>query len=201
MTILLDAGPCLNFLAVNQQGILINLAQSRNLQLATPRRVVQEVTGKAENDPRFSRTSAPRTWRILTSDGGWIRVLEDTLETVEFSDAVTRIAGMPASARVRDRSSLGEIMVMAHASVLARSGEQVFVLMDDKLGRSQAAGEIDWLKRRGSAGEVRLWTTPQVMVEASRHPEWISGDKTFRQVYRRMTDFDDGLPKLDALRL
>jgi hypothetical protein len=59
VTILLDAGPCLNFLAVSQQGILINLAQSRNLQLATARRVVQEVTGTAEHDPRFSRTAAP----------------------------------------------------------------------------------------------------------------------------------------------
>ncbi|SNY72234.1 hypothetical protein [Paractinoplanes atraurantiacus] len=76
MSILLDAGPSLNFLAVGQQNILI-------------------------------RTDDLTTW--------------------QFAEAVTRISGMPAQDRVRSRKSLGEIMVLAHASVFVQQGQEVFV--------------------------------------------------------------------------
>lgn len=50
MSILLDAGPSLNFLAVGQQNILIKVAQSHDLQIEAPERVDREVIGKT-NDP------------------------------------------------------------------------------------------------------------------------------------------------------
>ncbi len=70
-------------------------------------------------DPRFRRTGVLGTWRTLKTSGR-VTILDDTLTSPEFTDAVSRIAGMPAEQRVRDRKSLGEIMVLAHAS-LSRS--------------------------------------------------------------------------------
>lgn len=55
MSILLDAGPSLNFLAVGQQNILIQIAQSQKLRLAAPARVDSEVIGMSRSD----RSKAP----------------------------------------------------------------------------------------------------------------------------------------------
>jgi hypothetical protein len=49
VSILLDAGPSLNFLAVGQQNILIQVAASRSLQLAAPQRVDTEVEGMTKD--------------------------------------------------------------------------------------------------------------------------------------------------------
>ena len=118
MSILLDAGPSLNFLAVGQQKILIQAAKAHNLQLAAPERVDVEVEGKT-NDRRFERTGVLNTWRTLKSSHRLL-ILDDSLTDTDFSDAVARISGMPAAARVAQRRSLGEIMVLAHASIRVR---------------------------------------------------------------------------------
>ena len=60
MSILLDAGPSLNFLAVGQQNILIQIAQSQKLRLAAPARVDSEVIGMSR-DNRFRSTAVQRT--------------------------------------------------------------------------------------------------------------------------------------------
>ena len=64
MSILLDAGPCLNFLAVSQQNILIKVAASHDLQIAAPERIDREVQGMARA-PRFQRTGMQGTWATL----------------------------------------------------------------------------------------------------------------------------------------
>ena len=194
MSILLDAGPALNFLGVGQQNLLIQLARSPNLQLATASRVSQEILGICSNDPRFNRTGARRTWKTLTAAGGRIALLDDTLETQRFTDAVTRIAGVQASARVRDRKSLGEILVLAHASIFVQGGLQVYVLMDESDGRIRAQKEAAFLAGIGARGNLRLWRTPQVLKEAGRRPGWINGGLTWQQVYDQMAKLDDGLP-------
>ncbi len=194
MSVLLDAGPCLNFLAVNQQGVLIELAASRQLNLAVPQRVEKEILGVGK-DPRFARTSALATWHKLRS-AGRVTVLDDTLETLEFIDAVTRISGQPAHDRVRTGKSLGEIMVLAHASVLVQRGEDVFVLIDESDGRDRAVQEIAWLQRNGATARLTLWSTRQVLKYAADQPGWIKGGLAWQAVYRQMRPFDDGLPPL-----
>ena len=69
MSILLDAGPSLNFLAVRQQNVLIQVAASQSLQIAAPDRVDREIRGMCK-DSRFSRTGAERTWKTLTAAAG-----------------------------------------------------------------------------------------------------------------------------------
>lgn len=196
MSVLLDAGPCLNFLAVNQQGVLIELAAFRDLDLAVPQRVEREILGICK-DPRFARTPALATWHKLKSSGR-IEVLDDTLHTLQFVDAVTRISGQPARERIRSGKSLGEIMVLAHASVLVQQGQDVFVLIDEGDGRRRAAREMDWLATAGAAGRLTLWSTRQVLRYASEQTGWIRDGLTWQAVYRQMRAFDDGLPPLPA---
>lgn len=106
MSILLDAGPTLNFLAVGQENILIQAAASQSVQLAAPARIDTEITGMARS-PRFERTRVKTTWATLKASHR-LETLLDELTTQQFTDAVTRISGMQAQERVRDKKSLGE---------------------------------------------------------------------------------------------
>lgn len=191
MSILLDAGPSLNFLAVGQENILIQAAASQNLQLAAPARVDIEITGMARN-ARFERTRVKSTWAKLKTSQR-VAILPDELTTQLFTEAVTRISAVGAQTRMRDKKSLGEIMVLAHASVFVQQGTNVFVLIDESDGRHRAGKEARWLRDQGCSSILTLWSTRQVLQEAGRRTDWIKGDKTWQQVYDAMTTFDDGL--------
>jgi hypothetical protein len=192
VSILLDAGPSLNFLAVGQENILIQVAASRSTQLAVPQRVYEEVVGVAKS-PRFKRTAVTGKWPTL-KDSGRLRVLDDTLATVEMTEAVARISGVAARDRIKTRQSLGEILVLAHASVFAQQGEEVFVLIDESDGRRRAKKEKTWLQDNGHPGSLHLWGTPQVLQDAARRPGWIKGGLTWQAVYDQMEPYDDALP-------
>jgi hypothetical protein len=193
VSVLLDAGPSLNFLAVGQQNILVQIAASHNLTMAAPERVDIEVRGKAK-DARFARTGVLSTWQKLTASRR-IEILDDTLESQPFIDAVSRVSGVPAADRVRTGASLGEIMVIAHASVLAQQNQDVFVLLDDRDARRRAKDERDWLAKR-APGQLTLWSTPQVLRAAAGQQGWIVNGLTWDAVYNQMRKFDDGLPPL-----
>jgi hypothetical protein len=181
----------LNFLAVGQQNILIKVAESQKLQLAAPARVDTEIIGMC-NSERFKNTGVRGTWAMLKSSRR-IEILPDELTTYQFADAVTRISGMPAPDRVRSKKSLGEIMVLAHASFYVQQGQDVFVLIDDGDGRRRASREAQWLRDQQYKKRLVLWSTRQVLREAGRHQCWIKGDLTWEQVYDQMTAYDDGL--------
>lgn len=191
MSILLDAGPSLNFLAVGQQNILIQVAESQKLQLAAPARVDSEIIGMSDSE-RFKNTGVRKIWTTLKSSRR-VEILPDELTTRQFADAVARISGMPARARVRSKKSLGEIMVLAHASVYVQQGQDVFVLIDDGDGRRRASREAQWLRDQQHKKRLVLWSTRQVLREADRHQGWIKGALTWEQVYDQMTAYDDGL--------
>jgi hypothetical protein len=146
---------------------------------------------------QLAKVEAEATWHKLKS-AGRISVLDDTLTTQPFIDAVTRVSGQPARDRVRSKKSLGEIMVLAHASVLVQQGQNVFVLIDEGDGRARARREITWLQENKAAGELTLWSTPQVLQHASGQTGWIKGGLTWEAVYGQMRQFDDGLPDLKA---
>jgi len=191
VSILLDAGPCLNFLAVGQQNVLIQVAESQKLQLTAPARVDTEIIGMS-NSERFKSTGVRSTWNRLKSSRR-VEILPDELTTRQFTDAVTRISGMPARDRVRSTKSLGEIMVLAHASVFVQQGHDVFVLIDEGDGRRRASREAQWLRDNGHQKRLVLWSTRRVLQEAGRHHGWITGALTWEQVYDQMIAYDDGL--------
>ena len=107
---------------------------------------------------------------------------------------------MPAAKRVRDTSSLGEILVLAHASYYAQRGVDVFVLIDERDGRARADQDKRWLEHRGAAGTLTLSGTRQVLREAGRHDGWLKNGLTWEQVYDQMTEFDEALTRRDARR-
>lgn len=191
MSILLDAGPSLNFLAVGQHNILVRAADSQSLQLAAPARVDTEIIGMSCSD-RFKATGVHKIWTTLKSSRR-VEILPDELTTRQFTDAVSRVSGMPAPDRIRTKKSLGEIMVLAHASVYVQQGQDVFVLMDDGDGRRRAGREAQWLRDQGHKSQLVLWSTRRVLQEAGRHEDWLKGGLTWEQVYDQMTAYDDGL--------
>lgn len=191
MSVLLDAGPVLNFLAAGEQNLLIQAAGLVSLQLAAPERVDIEVQGKCR-DPRFVGTPALATWNKLKASGR-VQILSDTLADDAFVEAIARVSGVNADVRIRTGANLGEIMVIAHAAVLVQAGVSVFVLIDEAAGRRRARGEQKWLERQQAPGKLTLWSTTQLLRNA--HGEgWLPGG--WEPVYNRMRRYDDGLPPL-----
>jgi hypothetical protein len=192
-SVLLDAGPSLNFLAVGQVNILVQAAIAWQAQLAVPEQVDKEIRGRCQHDTRFRDSGAPGTWRKLTAHDR-VTVLVDDLGPEAFTAAVTRVSEMPATRRVRSRSSLGEIMVIAHASALVQSGTAVVVLIDERDERRRARREQRWLKAR-ELPPFALGSTVQVLRAAKDHPSWTAGGADVQAVYDAMCLVDDGLPK------
>lgn len=198
MSIILDAGPCLNFLAVGQQNVLIQWAGVSQSLLAAPERVDQEVQGKAKS-PRFQGTGVANSWNRMTT-AGRIKVLEDDVGSGALLEAIERISDQPWQQRMNRRESLGEVLVLAHASGFAQGGQTVFVLIDDGDAQKLARKEIRWLREHGASGEVRLVETYDIVHRAGREQGWIKKGQTWEQVYTAMRKFDDGLEPLETAR-
>lgn len=190
MTVLLDAGPALNFLAVSQQDILIKLASRWGTVLHVPERVHEEILAKASNDSRFQRTPAVATWRTLHAAARVVILSDDITDSRLLEEAVSRVSDRDAHDRVRQGKDLGEIMVLAHASVLAQAGADVGILMDETDGRRRAAAELRWLVERNCPGRLSVWATEQVL-RGAQSAGWIP---QWEEVYDKMRPFDDGLP-------
>ncbi|WP_199725671.1 hypothetical protein [Nocardiopsis sp. Huas11] len=110
---IIDAGPGLNFLSINQERLLIRVLG----RLSAPETVQSEVFNKARQDERFR--AAAGIWRKLAPN--WMQILSDD-QTPELAAAVQRITHQPMAERVRRPKDLGEVMVIAHAVVAAEAG-------------------------------------------------------------------------------
>lgn len=140
---IIDAGPGLNFLAINKERLLIGVLGP----LSAPETVQDEVFRKSRHDNRFR--AAATVWRKLTPR--WMRILSDD-QTPELAAVVHRITRQPMEQRLKHPKDLGEIMVIAHAVVAAESGETVTVLIDDGQATRTATSEINRLSRLRTAG-------------------------------------------------
>lgn len=194
MSVILDAGPGLNFLAVGQENSLIQLAQRFASTLCAPERVQEEVQRNCGRGRRFSGTRVEGTWAKLKG-AGRLHLLSDDVTDERFAAAISRVSGVDFARRVQDSNSLGEIMVIAHASVLAQDGTDAVILMDDGDGRTRAKTEITWLRAESLHARVSLLGTRNVL-ELAEPSGWLRGGKTWRQVYKEMQKYDDGLGPL-----
>ncbi|MEY9211678.1 hypothetical protein NI17_009260 [Thermobifida halotolerans] len=192
---IIDAGPGLNFLSINQERLLISVLG----RLSAPETVQDEVLDKSRRDKRFR--SAEKVWRKLTPD--WMQILSDD-QTPELAAVVQRITHQPMAERLKRPKDLGEIMVIAHAVVTAETGQKVTVLIDDGQGARTATSEIDRLKRLRRSGRpvgsITLASTLTVLERAAQKKR-IAGKADMRQLYRRLRELDDGLPPIEATRL
>ncbi|MGO1049695.1 hypothetical protein [Crossiella sp. CA198] len=192
---IIDAGPGLNFFAINQERLLISILG----KLSAPETVAAEVLRKSRQDERFS--SAAKVWRTLTPT--WMQVLSDR-QTPELAAAVHRITRQSMEQRLRHPKDLGETMVIAHAVVAAEAGDTVTVLIDDGSGARIASAEINRLNRvrvSGKAvGSIKLVNTLTVLERAAGGPQ-LPDKSDMRAIYARLRGLDDGLPPIEATRL
>ena len=192
---IIDAGPGLNFLSINQERLLIGILGP----LSAPETVQHEVLRKAQQDERF-RTAAT-VWRKLTPR--WMQILSDDL-TPELAAVVHRITQQPMTQRLKHPKDLGETMVIAHAVVAAESGETVTVLIDDGSGARTATAEINRLNRLHAAGHpvgsLRLTSTLTIL-ERAAVGQHLPDKATMRGIYQRLRGLDDGLPPIETTNL
>ncbi|MUL42062.1 hypothetical protein FZ103_12890 [Streptomonospora sp. PA3] len=193
---IIDAGPGLNFLAINKERLLIGTLG----KLSAPETVEREILAKARRDRRFG--AAGKSWPKLTPK--WVEVLSDDMANVELSAVVQRIAVEPMCVRMNSGKDLGEIMVVAHAVVAAEAGTAVTVVIDDGKGAHLAASETRRLERLRSAGcavgRIRLVGTLTVL-ERAAGSEHLPDKSEMRDVYKRLREVDDGLPPIEMTRL
>lgn len=192
---IIDAGPGLNFLSINQERLLIRVLG----KISAPETVQSEVFDKSRQDERFR--AAAGVWRKLTPN--WVRILSDD-HTPELAAVIQRITHQPMTERLRHPKDLGEIMVIAHAVVAAEAGLRVTVLIDDGEGARIATSEINRLERLRhsgrSVGSITLAGTLTILERAAQK-QHIPGKADMRHLYRRLRELDDGLPPIETTRL
>ncbi|MCF3941108.1 hypothetical protein [Gordonia tangerina] len=184
---IIDAGPALNFLAINKERLLIDVLGP----ICTPETVRDEVLQKARTDNRFTAVTA--VWNKLP--GKYLEILSDDA-TPELIAAVARITGLPFAERKRSSRDLGETMVVAHAAVRAFSGQRVIVIIDDQQGARLAQAErarLDRLRNQGqSVGAITVVNTTTILMRAAGGKH-LPDRAAMRAIYQRLREHDDGL--------
>jgi hypothetical protein len=192
---IMDAGPGLNFFSVNQERLLFSVLGP----LQVPETVHGEMLRKSRTDDRFHQSETvlkkipQRLLEVLSDDA-----------TGPLTRHVERISGLPLRERLALGKDLGETMVVAHAALLAESGSDVIVLIDDRGGQRMASMEarrLDRVRLGGTpAGHLQIITTLTVL-ERSIRTDAMPDKKTMRDLYERICPLDDGLPHIDSTNL
>lgn len=189
---IIDAGPCLNFLASHCERILFHVVDKG---VSVPASVKAEALRKAMRDSRFK--GVPVTWAKLEANS-WLHVLSDEI-TLELQSAAMDVLTQPLVQRQRQARDLGEVMVITHAVSLAYAGHDVVIIMDDGAGRALASTQIarlDIMRTAGErVGEVALYGTVDILRGAAGSKHLVDM-KSLREVYGRLRLLDDGLPNL-----
>jgi hypothetical protein len=190
--IVVDAGPALTFLA--RKDTTRVLIQGLRGGFASPETVRTEVMRKCRQKRRLLG-AAENQWKVL-ENAGRIQVLSDD-ETAELSAAVQRLCNMPMSQRIQQGRDLGELMVIAHAAVLADAGQDVVILIQEHdgtmLARHEAARFARLAPRRGT---IRVWNSQTVLLRAAGSPQ-IPDKAVMKDIYEAMRPRDAALPPIE----
>ncbi|MFD7654533.1 hypothetical protein ACFV4N_11205 [Actinosynnema sp. NPDC059797] len=192
---IIDAGPGLNFLSINQENLLIRILGP----MSTPATVAEEIKRKAREDERFK--AAGTTMGKLVPK--YLNILPDD-PTPDLEAVVNRITQLPMVQRQRQAKDLGELMVVAHAVVAAQAGQQVIVLIDDADGARLAGQEIRRLRRLQAQGKpvgaIKLAGTLTILQGAVRR-KLVPDKGAMRKIYGRLRSLDDGLVPIEQTEL
>lgn len=195
--VIIDAGPALNFFSTHNKRLLLSVVGGH---LHAPETVIGEVRHRGESDPRF--TAAPRVLTKLAG-AGRLTILSDDV-TPALSGATERITGVPMVQRRRRARDLGEVMVIAHAAVLADAALDVTVIIDEGDGADVADREWQRLKRQRHNdpryGSISLARTVSVL-EAAIGSTYLPDRGAMRRVYSALERCDDGLVDISRTRL
>lgn len=192
---IIDAGPALNFLAINKERLLL----ATTGPISTPETVRNEVLSKSAKDRRFAQVE--RVWNKIPSR--LLDVLPDD-PTPELIAALGRISQQPWKQRLATAKDLGETMVIAHAVVHAEAGHQVTVIIDDQGGAALATTEIRRLSRLRKMGKpvggIALVNTVTILEKAAGGIH-LPDKGSMREVYAKLRKNDDGLLPIDRTQL
>ncbi|MBT2272189.1 hypothetical protein [Rhodococcus qingshengii] len=194
---IIDAGPALNFLAINKERLLL----STTGPISTPETVRNEVIrrSRSRKDRRFPQVE--RVWNKIPSR--LLDVLSDD-PSPELVAALSRISQQPWTQRLARAKDLGETMVVAHAVVHAEAGHHVTVIIDDQGGAALATTEIRRLSRlRGlgnPVGGIALVNTVTILEKAAGGIH-LPDKESMREVYMKLRKYDDGLLPIDRTQL
>ena len=192
---IIDAGPGLNFFALNKERLLISVLGP----LSTPETVYGEIQREAQSDRRFRNAEA-----VLKKLGTkYLEILPDDVEDA-LSAAVSRVSGTPMAERMRRTKDLGELMVVSHAAAAAEVGSHLVVLIDETNGARLAGSEqrrFDRLRSQGrQVGSITLVNTPGVLAAAAGTTH-IPDRGAMRELYDRLRELDDGLVPIGRTEL
>ncbi|MEV0031260.1 hypothetical protein [Nocardia sp. NPDC050793] len=191
----LDAGPALNFLAANQQRLLISVLG----KISTPETVESEVLRKSRTNPRFKGVGL--TWSKLTPK--WIEILCDDV-TDELSAVCQRVGETGLTDRKKRAKDLGELLVVAHAVVAAEQGLDVTVVIDDQSGATMATSEAQRLNRFREQGKpfgrIVLVNTVSILARAAGG-SYVPNRAAMKTIYAKLREYDDGLPPITQTTL
>jgi hypothetical protein len=197
--VIIDAGPCLNFLATNNERILF---ASVGKGVFAPETVKKEVRDKSRSEPTRFAPAWP-LWKKLEANN-WVQVLSDDV-TPDLTRAYGAIApSMSLAARMASAKDLGEVLVVTHAVRIAHTGQNVAVIIDDGPGRQLAIGQAGRLRRVRSTGKavghIQLLSTHDILARVAGRPE-IPNRSTMQSVYERLRQCDDGLVHISQTEL
>lgn len=194
----IDAGPALTFLARSDTTrILFTGLGVTGSGLLAPEQVDMEVRRKSGRDKtRFGACAAK--WSQIAAVGR-LTILSDD-ETPELAAAVHRLVKMPMSRRMREQKDLGELLVIAHASVRAEAGADVAVLIQEHDGTQMAHVEAQRIQRLPSPGRLRVWDTPSILRRAIGS-EYLPSRGAMKAIYERLRTLDLALPPIGETNL
>lgn len=166
--------------------------------ISTPETVEAEVLRKSKTDLRFR--AVEREWSKLTRK--YIDVLSD--DWPELESVAARLARMPIGDRRKQAKDLGELMVVAHALVMAEQGRDVVVVIDEQAGAAMATAEARNLDRRRAAGKAVgriILVNTVTILEGAISRGLVPGKAEMRSLYDRLRGLDDGLMPIEQTPL
>jgi hypothetical protein len=192
---IIDAGPALNFLAINKERLLL----ATTGPISTPETVRDEVLRKSRSDKRFQAAEA-----VLNKlPEKYLEILSDDA-TADLIAAVSRISQLPFDERKRSAKDLGETMVVAHAAVKAEAGQSVIVIIDEWQGAQLAQAEknrLNRLRARGqTVGNISVTNTVTILRKAAGTSH-LPDRAAMRTIYERLRECDDGLLPINQTNL
>ncbi|APT92169.1 hypothetical protein CPHO_03895 [Corynebacterium phocae] len=194
---IVDAGPALNFMSINQERLLVEVLGD----LCAPEVVYKEVVGKSKTDARFSPAQ-----KVLDKlvNAGRFTILSDA-PLPEILEVLERLNDLPPMDQLASPKDLGEKMAIAHAVTRAEAGGNCLLLIDDGGGRALAKKEIGRLGRgklmgNKRSGQIWLVSTEDILARAV-HLGLIATMDALKKLYGRMRALDDGLVPFSDSRL
>ena len=135
--VILDRGPCLNLISINQVNLMHAALSVDFDKLFLLRKVANEISDKSGEGTKFARADPLFKGLVRSS---MIEILESDAHNDEaLVRAIKLVSALPPTVLLtKRRKDLGEKMVVAHGLKLREAGFEVTLVIDDRDGQDLA---------------------------------------------------------------